>query len=265
MNTSNYADVNGLHLYYEVHGEGFPLILLHGGYGTTDMFGPVRQALAQGRQVIAAELQGHGRTGDIRRPLRFETLADDMAALIDCLGVEQVDLMGYSLGGGAALRTAIQYPLKIRKLILVSTPFKQSGWYPEVLAGMRSQREPGAAEQMKRTPLYEIYRPIAPRPEDFSVLVGKMGRLLSRRYNWGDELGNIKAQALLVFGDHDSIHPEHMIDFFKRLGGGQRDAGWDGSGVSNARLAILPGTTHYNIVTSPRLAAAAIPFLEGKL
>ena len=262
MEKENFAEVNGLQLYYDIQGKGDPLILLHGGYGTTDMFGPVREAIAQDRQTIGVELQGHGHTADIDRPLRFQSMADDIAGLIDLLGFEKVDLFGYSLGGGVALRTAIQYPGKVRKLILVSTPFKQAGWFPEVLVGMHSQQEPAAAEQMKHTPLYEIYSRIAPRPQDWPLLVGKTGRLLSQEYDWGDEISKIQAQTLLVYGDHDSISPAHVAEFFQLLGGGLKDAGWDGSGMTSARLAILPGTTHYSIFTSPRLAEAVIQFLQ---
>ena len=123
--------MNGLNLYYEIHGAGEPLILLHGGVGAIEMFGEVLPSLAQNRQVIAVDLQAHGRTADIDRPLSFELMAGDIAALIKHLGIEDADVMGYSLGGGVALRTAIQHPEVVRKLVLVSTPFKRDGWYPE--------------------------------------------------------------------------------------------------------------------------------------
>lgn len=262
MSQGSYADVNGLHLYNETQGDGQPLILLPGGYGNTEMFGPVREALAQGRQVIAVDLQGHGRTADIDRPLRFETMADDIAGLIESLGFDQVDLMGDSLGGGVALRTAIQHPQKIRKLILVSTPFKQSGWFPEVLEAMRWQAEPGAGEKMGQGFLYETYIRLAPRPEDWPVLVNKMGTLLSHPYDWSGEISKIQAQTLLAYADHDSISPVHMAEFFQLLGGGLKDAGWDNSGMTPNRLTVLPGLSHYNIFTSPRLAEVAIQFLQ---
>jgi pimeloyl-ACP methyl ester carboxylesterase len=132
----NYAEVNGLEMYYEIHGTGEPLILLHGGVGAIEMFGEVLPLLAEGRQVIAADLQAHGRTADIDRPLSFESMADDIAALIEHLGFEKADVMGYSLGGGVALQTAIRHPEVVRKLVVVSTPFERDGWYPEILAGM---------------------------------------------------------------------------------------------------------------------------------
>ncbi len=262
MDKGNFADVNGLHLYYEIHGEGEPLLLLHGGYGTTDMFNPVRDGLAHGRQTIAVDLQGHGRTADIDRPLRFENIADDIGGLIDRLGFETVDLFGYSLGGGVALRTAIQYPLRIRKLVLVSTPFRQTDWYAEVREGMYSQTRPEAAEMLKHTPLYEDYARVAPRPGDWPVLVGKMGRLLSQEYDWSGEIGRIQAQTMIVYGDADSISPVHAAEFFELLGGGKQEGKWDGSGMPKARLAILPGTTHYTIFTSPLLAEVVRRFLQ---
>ncbi len=262
MEPGRFADVNGLHIYYEITGVGEPLVLLPGGYGYTDMFGPVREALSQHHQVIAVDLQGHGRTADIDRPLTFENMAGDIAGLIGFLGFDQVDLLGDSLGGGVALRTATKYPQKIRKLILVSTPFRQTGWFPEVREAMRWQAEPGAGEKMMQGFLYETYKQIAPRPEDWPVLVNKMGRLLSSEYDWSSELSKIQAQTMLVYGDHDSISPLHMAEFFQLLGGGLKDAGWDGSGMTPARLAVLPGLSHYTIFTSPRLAEAAIRFLE---
>src|SRR5262249_51864919 len=159
----------GLNLYYEIHGTGEPLILLHGGLGAIEMFGDVLPQLAQRHRVIAADLQGHGRTADGDRPLRFETLADDIAALIRYLGLQNADLMGYSLGGAVALRAAIRHPEVVRKLVLVSTPFNKSGWYPELQAG-QAQLGPEVAEAMRPTPLYAAYAALAPRPQDWPVL-----------------------------------------------------------------------------------------------
>ena len=259
-----YASVNGLNLYYEIHGAGEPLILLHGGVGAIQMFGDVLPSLAQNRQVVAVDLQAHGRTADIDRPLSFELMAGDIAALIKHLGIEEADVMGYSLGGGAALRTAIQHPEVVRKLVLVSTPFKRDGWYPEILAGM-GQMGPEAAEPMKQTPMYQLYASIAPKPEDWPVLLTKLGELLRQDYDWSKEVAAIKAPTLIVVGDADSVRTAHAVAFFELLGGGKVDAGWDGSGMSNARLAILPATTHYNIFSSPTLAAVVAPFLDAPM
>jgi len=260
----NYASVNGLNLYYEIHGAGEPLILLHGGVGAIQMFGEVLPSLAQNRRVVAVDLQAHGRTADIDRELRFELMAGDIAALIKHLGIEEADVMGYSLGGGVALRTAIQHPEVVRKLVLVSTPFKRDGWYPEILAGM-GQMGPQVAEPMKQTPMYQLYASIAPKPEDWPVLLTKLGELLRQDYDWSNEVAAIKAPTLLVVGDADSVRTAHAVAFFELLGGGKVDAGWDGSGMSNARLAILPATTHYNIYSSPQFSAVVAPFLDAPM
>jgi pimeloyl-ACP methyl ester carboxylesterase len=257
----NYAAVNGLDMYYEVHGEGEPLILLHGGVGAIEMFGEVLPLLAEGRRVIAVDLQAHGRTADIDRPMTFEAMADDVAALIEHLGLGEADVMGYSLGGGVALRTAIQHPEAVRKLVLVSTPFARDGWYPEVLAGME-QMGLEAAEPMKQTPTYQLYSSVAPRPEDWPVLLTKLGDLLGQDYDWSEEVAAMEAPAMIVVGDADSVRTSHAVAFFELLDGGKQDAGWDGSGMSDARLAILPGTTHYGIFFSPALAATVSPFLD---
>jgi pimeloyl-ACP methyl ester carboxylesterase len=258
----DYAEVNGLELYYEVHGDGEPLILLHGGVGAIEMFGEVLPMLAEGRKVIGVDLQAHGRTADIDRPITYEQMAEDVAALIGHLGFERADVMGYSLGGGVALQTAIRHPDIVRKLVAVSTAFKRDGWYPEVLAGME-QMGPEAAEPMKQTPMYQLYAGVAPRPEDWPVLLTKLGELLSRDYDWSEQVAAMQVPTMIVVGDADSIRTAHAVEFFGLLGGGKRDAGWDGSGMPDARLAILPGTTHYDIFYSPALASAVTPFLDA--
>jgi len=259
-----YASVNGLQLYYEIHGAGEPLILLHGGLGAIQMFGEVLPSLAQNRRVVAVDLQAHGRTADIDRPLSFELMAGDIAALIKHLGIEEADVMGYSLVGGVALRTAIQHPEVVRKLVLVSTPFKRDGWYPEILAGM-GQMGSQIAEPMKQTPMYQQYASIAPKPEDWPVLLTKLGELLRQDYDWSKEVVAIKASTLIVVGDADSVRTSHAVAFFELFGGGKVDAGWDGSGMSNARIAILPAMTHYNIYSSPQLAAVVAAFLDAPM
>ena len=259
---SGYAPVNGLNLYYEMHGSGEPLILLHGGLGSTAMFGEVLPLLAKTRQVIAVDLQGHGRTADIDRPIRFELMADDIAGLIKFLGFQKSDVMGYSVGGGTALRTAIQHPDKVRKLVVVSTPCKQAGWYPEVVAGMK-QLSGAAAEMMKPSPIYKAYAAVAPKPDNFPLLIDKVAECLKKDYDWSTDVAAIVAPTMLAFGDADAVRTAHSVEFFELVGGGKKDAGWDGAGMPAARLAILPGMTHYNIMASPALAAAVIPFLDS--
>src|SRR5207247_682994 len=163
------ARVNGIELGYQVEGKGDPLILLHGGFGSVEMFGPNVDLLAAGRQVIGVDLQSHGRSPATDRPMRFETMAADIAALIRSLGLERAAIMGFSLGGGVALRTGIQRPDVVERLVLVSTPFKRQGWYPEMTAGMDAMG-PETAEFLMQTPMYEAYKRIAPRVEDWPVL-----------------------------------------------------------------------------------------------
>ncbi|MGH9629226.1 MAG: alpha/beta fold hydrolase [Bryobacteraceae bacterium] len=261
---TGYAPVNGLKLYYETHGTGQPLILLHGGLGATEMFSEILPALSKKRRVITVDLQAHGRTGDIDRPLSYEAMAGDVAALIGYLGIDKADVMGYSLGGGVALRTAIQYPHVVRKLVLVSTAFRRDGWYPEIVAGML-QLDAGAAEAMKRMPMYQLYARIAPEPGDWPVLLTKLGELFQKDYDWSKDVPSIKASTLLVLGDADAVRTAHAVQFFELLGGGKKDGGWDGSGISRARLAILPGLTHYTIFSSPALTSAVTAFLDSSI
>jgi pimeloyl-ACP methyl ester carboxylesterase len=259
----SYADVNGLSLYYEEHGSGgVPLILIHGGFGAAELYGPIVPALAEQRRVIAVDLQGHGHTADIDRPLRPEDMADDIAALIAHVGVEEADLMGYSLGGLVALRTAIQHPGRVRRLVLISITFRRDGSYPEVVATM-DQMGPEVADALRPSPLGELYARSAPRPDDWSVLVGKTTDMLKVDYDWTEETEAMTTPTMLVFADADSVRPEHIVEFYGLLGGGRRDASWDGSQRPVTRLAILPGTTHYDVSTSPALVTAVLPFLEA--
>ncbi len=256
---TGYAPVNGLKMYYEIHGGGEPLILLHGGVVGIDTFGSNLAALAEKRKVIAVELQGHGRTADIDRPLSFEALADDVAAFTRHLGIGKADVLGYSLGGGVALQVAIRHPESVRKLVVVSEPCKDDGWYPEVRTAF-AHMSPAAGEQMKQSPLAKRFPHV-----DWPVLFGKLGDLLRKNYDWSKDVAAIKAPTMIVFADADAVRPEHIVEFFHLLGGGQRDAGLDGSQRPAAQLAILPGLTHYNIGSSPALATAVTSFLDAPM
>jgi pimeloyl-ACP methyl ester carboxylesterase len=258
----SYADVNGLSLYYEEQGSGEPLVLLHGGISAGEMFAPILPELAAQRRVIAVDLQGHGHTADIDRPLRPETMADDVAALIEHLGLAQADVMGYSLGGLVALRTAIQHPQLVRRLVLVSIPFRRDGSHPEVVAAM-DQMTPELAEVLKQSPLYERYSRLAPRLQDWPVLIAKTSELLKYDYDWTIDTDGLETPTMLVFADADSVRPAHIVEFYGLLGGGLRDAAWDGSARPTARLAVVPGTTHYDIYAALGLAPAVIPFLDA--
>jgi pimeloyl-ACP methyl ester carboxylesterase len=259
--TSALAQVNGIELGYRVIGEGKPLVLLHGGFGSVEMFGPNLGLLAEGRQVIGVDLQSHGRSPAVDRPMRFETMADDVAALIEMLGFEHVPIMGFSLGGGVALRTAIQHPAVVDRLVLVSTVFKRHGWHPEMVAGMDAMG-PHAAEPMKQSPMYAAYKAIAPRVEDWPKLVEQVSDVVRVEYDWTDEVRRLSVPVMIVVGDADGLPPSHAVEFFALLGGGLRDSGWDQSGMTPHRLAILPHVTHYDINVVPALSAAVIPFLD---
>ncbi len=253
-----YAEINGLRLYYEVQGSGRPLVLMHGGVGASEMFAPLIQPLAARRQLIAVHLQAHGRTADVDRPLRFETMADDMAALVSDLGYSSADFMGYSLGGGVALQTAIRHPQVVRKLVLISTPFRRDGFYPEVLAGM-AQMGPEAARYMPQSQLAQLYT-----DTDWGALFTKLGELLTRDYDWSDGVAGIRAPVMLAYADADAVSTAHIAEFYRLLGGGLRDAGLDGGGRPIHRLAVLPGATHYDVLTHPALPSAVISFLEAR-
>jgi len=258
-----YASVNGLKIYYEIRGKGQPLILLHGGFGNTEMFMPGRAALEKNYKVIAVDLQGHGRTADINRPIVPDSMANDIAALIKQLNLGKTNIAGYSLGGMVALRLAIQHPELLQKVVLISCPFKRKGWFPDLLA-QQDQMSPASAEALKQTPLYQSYVKLAPKPEDWTKFVTKMSAAIKRDYDWSKEVTAIKLPVLLAFADADGVMPDHAVEFFKLLGGGLKDAGWDGSGRPASQLAIVPGQTHYDLFMSPVLSGVIISFLDKK-
>ena len=261
--TGQYADVNGINLYYETHGSGRPLILIHGGLGSSEMFGPVVPALAANHQVIAVDLQGHGRTADIDRPLDIRLMADDIAALIDHLGLEKPDLVGYSLGGGVAFFTAVKYPAKIGKLVMASANFRRDAIPAEMLA-QQEQVSAAAAEFLKETPMWELYARVAPRPEDFPRLLDKIGEAMAKDFDFAEEVRGLQVPTLIVAADADMAPPSHYVEMFKLLDGGLRDGGWKGEGRPKGghALAILPGLTHYNLGASPLFAAVTLAFLD---
>jgi pimeloyl-ACP methyl ester carboxylesterase len=234
-----YASVNGLDIYYEIYGSGdTPLIVLPGGFMTVQAMGALVPDLAATRQVIGVEMQGHGHTADIDRPLHYEAMADDIAALMEHLSLAQADFLGYSLGGGVALRLAIQHPERARKLTLASTAFRRDGWYPETLAGMAAI----SPEAFANTPIYESYLQTSPKPEAWPTFVGKMRQLLSEDYDWTQDVAALKAPVLIVVGDADGLRLAHAVEMFGLLGGGKKDG--DLAGLSSSRLAALPFTTH---------------------
>jgi pimeloyl-ACP methyl ester carboxylesterase len=216
--TSGYVPVNGLYMYYEIHGEGSPLALFHGAMGTIDScFADLLPALAAARQVVAIELQGHGHTADIDRPLSYRQMADDAAALLEALGIEIADLVGYSLGGAVALELAMQRPRLVRRLVFAGgTSYRRDGLYPEVLEEPES-----AADDLTGSAWHQAYARVAPDPGRWPDLVAK-NRELDRTFaGWPDEdIQALTAPALLIIGDSDIVRPEHTMKMFRLLGGG---------------------------------------------
>lgn len=260
---SGYADVNGIKLYHEIYGRGEPLILIHGGLTTIgEMHGWV-QPLAMTRQVIAVEMQGHGRTADTDRPMSFATMGDDIAALLDHLKIPNAYVAGHSFGGASAIRAAVQHPEKVRRLVVISSPYARSGWYPEAQRGM-SQVGAAMAENMMQTPTGKFSRQW-PEPQRFPRFLDKMGKLLSEDYNWSADVAKLPMPVLLVFADNDSVSQKHVAEFFALLGGGVKEPGWVHTQLSKSRLAVVPGYSHYNLITSVEVPQIVGKFLTDPL
>jgi pimeloyl-ACP methyl ester carboxylesterase len=260
-----YAEVNGINLYFETHGAGRPLILLHGGLGSGEMFGPILPALSERHQVIAVDLQGHGRTADVDRPIDMRLMAGDIAALIGHLGLDRPDVVGFSLGGGVALQTAARCPALVRRLVVASAYIRRDAADPAILA-QQGQVSAAAAEFMKDTPMYQRYQRVAPRPGDFPRLLDKLGAWMAQDFDFTEDVRGLQVPAMFVAADADMAPPSHFADVFKLLDGGMRDGGWTGEGRPKGghALAILPGLTHYNIFSSPLFAAVTLAFLDDQ-
>jgi pimeloyl-ACP methyl ester carboxylesterase len=261
--SGRYADVNGVNLYYETHGTGSPMVLLHGGLGSGEMFGPIIPTLADHHQVILVDLQGHGRTADVDRPLDIRLMADDVAALIDHLGLRKPAVVGYSLGGGVALQVAIRHPEKVGRLVAASAHVSRDAIYPEMLQ-QQGQVSGAAAEFMKETPMYELYQRVAPHPEHFPKLLDKIGEAMAQDFDLSEDVRGLQVPTLVVAADADMAPPSHYVEVFKLLDGGLRDGGWQGEARPKGghALAILPGLTHYDIFLSPLFAAVTLAFLD---
>jgi pimeloyl-ACP methyl ester carboxylesterase len=261
--SSGYADVNGIKLYHEIYGGGEPLVLVHGGLTTIGEMQGWVQPLAKTRRVIAAEMQGHGRTADTDRPMSFTTMGDDIAALLGHLKIPKADVVGHSFGGATAIRTAIQHPDKVRRLVVISSPHARSCWYPEVQEGM-SQVSAAMAENMMQTPTGKFSKQW-PEPQRFPQFLNKMGKLMSEDYDWSVDIARLPMPVLLLFTDNDSIPQRHIAEFFALLGGGVKEPGWLNTQLSKSRLAVVSGYSHYNFISSPDVPQIVGKFLADSL
>jgi pimeloyl-ACP methyl ester carboxylesterase len=249
-------------MYYEIHGAGQPLVLLHGAFsaiGTS--FEALLPELAKTRQVIGLEMQAHGRTADIDRPLSIEQMADDTAEALQQLGIAQADIFGYSMGAAVALHTAIRRPDVVRKLVLASVTYTLSGIHPGLMDGLGEMKP----EMMHGSPWHEEYIRIAPHPEHFASLFAKKTQMDRGIQDLPAEaIRAIKAPTLLIIGDSDLVRPEHAVEMFRLLGGGV--FGDTPAGLPNSQLAVLPGTSHVSLVYRADLLLAIIPpFLDAPM
>jgi pimeloyl-ACP methyl ester carboxylesterase len=260
--SSEYAAVNGIKLYHEIYGAGEPLVLLHGGLMTIGEMQALLEPLATNRKVIAVELQGHGRTADTDRPVSFEIMGDDVAALLDVLEIASADIAGLSLGGAVALRAAIQQPAKVRKLVVISSPYAKRGWYLEARKGMGSVGA-GMAEQLMQMPSGK-FSVQWPEPQRFPQFLDKMGKMMGGTYDWSADVKKLPMPVLLVFADNDSVSQKHIAEFFALLGGGVSEPGWVDTKLSKARLAVVPGYSHYNFASAPEIAPIIDKFLTAR-
>ena len=261
--SSGYVAANGVNYWYEIHGKGEPLLLLHGGLFSTGMFGPTLTKLAESRRVIGVDLHGHGHTAlGERQKIDLVDIGRDLAVVVQKLGLKQTDVMGYSFGAGAALQLAFQHPELVRRLVVVSAPYAQSGFFAEMLP-QQAAVSGKMADGMKETPMYKSYAAIAPKPQDFPRLLDAMGAMMRQPYDWSANVKQLAMPVLLVYGDADMIRPEHIVSFYQLLGGGLRDAGWTREHMSKNRLAILPNVTHYEMGTTPALVSTVLPFLDA--
>jgi pimeloyl-ACP methyl ester carboxylesterase len=257
---AGYALLGDLQMYYEIHGAGEPLVLLHGGFMNIDAMEPLLPALAQRRQVIAPDLEGHGRTTHLDRPLHYTHMADGVADLLRQLGIEQADVVGFSMGGMAALRLAMRHPNVVRRLVAVSSPYSTAGFYPAATAGWPEM----SAEGFVGTPMEQSYLLRAPHPERWPAFVNKMREMMMSFDGWSAaDIASIKAPTLLVVGDADLIRPEHTIELLRMLGGAREDGGM--GELPAAQLAVLPHTTHFNILDRvDLLLPIVLSFLNGE-
>lgn len=239
---SGYADVNGLKMYYEVYGEGKPIVLLHGSYLTIPLnWSQIIPLLAKDRKVIAVEVQGHGRTKDTSREFSYENLADDVSALLNHLKIDKADVLGYSMGGGVAFQFAVRHPEQLRRLVVLSGVYKHDGWWADVEAGFSTF----TADQFKDTPIQKQYESFGNDPARFPEFIKKVVSIDLKPFDWSQDVKNIKAPIFMAIGDADGVRYEHALELFRAKGGGKMG---DIDGPPQSRLAIIPGTTHIGMI-----------------
>ena len=252
------VQVNGMRMYYEVSGQGDPLIVLHGAYMNIPTMGAIIPRLARTHKVYALEFQGHGRTTDIDRPITYPNLADDVAAFMDAVGLKKADVFGYSMGAGAGLQLAIRHPDKVNRLVAASVAYDTAGLQPEFKAMIPQM----TVEMFTAMPFAAEYRKLAPNPDGFPELVKKLIALEREPMSWGEDLKQVKTPVLLIAGDADGYTLEHMVSLFRLLGGGVM--GDMGKPLPASRLAILPATSHTAVITQVDVLMGFIePFLKG--
>jgi pimeloyl-ACP methyl ester carboxylesterase len=258
--TTGYAPVNGLKMYYEIHGSGEPIVLLHGAFMTiTNNWSGWIEELSKTRKVIAVEMQGHGRTADIQRDIRPETLADDISALLDHLKIPRADILGYSLGGGAAMQCAIRHPEKVRKVVIISYAFRRDGFTKEGNDAL-SQITP---ELFKGSPLEAEYRRLSPTPDAFANFVKHFVASNPGPFDFGaDKLKATKAPMFFIHGDADGVRLDHIAEMYRLKGG---DLHGDIRPHPESRLAILPNTTHVTLMNRMTTIVPMVnDFLDAK-
>jgi pimeloyl-ACP methyl ester carboxylesterase len=251
--------VNGMQMYYEVSGQGNPLIVLHGSYMNIPSMGAIIPTLAKTHRVYALEFQGHGRTTDINRPITYPNLADDVAAFMDAVGLPKADVFGYSMGAGAGLQLAIRHPEKVNKLIAASVAYDTSGLQPEFKALIPQM----TVDMFLQMPFAAEYRKLSPTPDSFPALVRKLIALEHEPISWGEDVKRLKTPVLIIAGDADGYTLEHIVSLFHLLGGGMM--GDLGKPLAASRLAILPATSHTAVITQVDLLQKFIEqFLKGE-
>ncbi len=258
-NEGGRVEVNGMQMYYEVSGDGEPLIVLHGAYMNIPSMGAIIPKLAGHYRVYALELQGHGRTTDIDRPITYPQLADDVAAFMDAVKLGKANVFGYSMGAVVGLQLAIRHPQKVNRLVAASVSYDAEGWQPE----FREFIPQMTVEMFLDMPFAEEYRRLAPNPDGFPELVRKLIALEREPMAWADEVKALKTPVLIITGDADVTTLEHSVAMFRLLGGG--GPGDMGKPLAASRLAVLPATSHTAIINQPDLLLAFIrPFLANE-